>query len=137
MLCWCFLRAAAARALAQPRTSYGSRQIGAVEAAVKAAVAVTAGRPLEALDAAERESAAIALRVRQRLDSFANHPNCRRCWLQKAHCVCAACPPLGAPTSPVRRVSRCDSSISPYFMRYVSSTRVEWDREYSCSCCPS
>mmetsp|Transcript_11576 Transcript_11576/g.34467 ORF Transcript_11576/g.34467 Transcript_11576/m.34467 type:complete len:281 (+) Transcript_11576:157-999(+) len=97
----CFL-AAATHALAPPH-AYASPQLDAVEAAVDAAVARTAGRAIAALDPAERESAAIASRLRKRLDAFARHPNCRRCWLQRAHCVCGSCPPLSA-AAPVRRV---------------------------------
>ncbi len=44
--------------------------------------------------AEDRETIGVASKLRTRLDSFARNKDCRRCWLQKRHCVCGACPPL-------------------------------------------
>lgn len=44
--------------------------------------------------AADRETIGVATKLRTRLDSFARNKDCRRCWLQKRHCVCGSCPPL-------------------------------------------
>lgn len=44
--------------------------------------------------AADRETIGVASKLRTRLDSFARNKDCRRCWLQKRHCVCGSCPPL-------------------------------------------
>lgn len=43
---------------------------------------------------ADRETIGVASKLRTRLDSFARNKDCRRCWLQKRHCVCGSCPPL-------------------------------------------
>ena len=71
---WFLLYAAAAYALAPQQHSAA---LDAVERAVDAAVASTS-RPIEALPPAERESVAIARRLRRRLDSFARNGDCRR-----------------------------------------------------------
>ncbi|KAL7486212.1 hypothetical protein ACHAW6_011811 [Cyclotella cf. meneghiniana] len=43
----------------------------------------------------ERESIGVASNLKQRLDSFARSGvHCRRCWLQRRHCVCGTCIPL-------------------------------------------
>ena len=68
------LYAAAAYALAPQQHSAA---LDAVERAVDAAVASTS-QPIEALPPAERESVAIARRLRRRLDSFARNGDCRR-----------------------------------------------------------
>ena len=68
------LYAAAAAALAPQQHSAA---LDAVERAVEAAVASTS-QPIEALPPAERESVAIARRLRRRLDSFARNGDCRR-----------------------------------------------------------
>mmetsp|Transcript_5060 Transcript_5060/g.7033 ORF Transcript_5060/g.7033 Transcript_5060/m.7033 type:complete len:381 (+) Transcript_5060:63-1205(+) len=44
--------------------------------------------------AADRETIGVASKLRKRLDSLARNKDCRRCWLQKRHCVCGSCPPL-------------------------------------------
>ena len=67
------LYAAAAAALAPQQHSAA---LDAVERAVEAAVASTS-QPIEALPPAERESVAIARRLRRRLDSFARNGDCR------------------------------------------------------------
>ena len=43
---------------------------------------------------ADRETIGVASKLRKRLDSLARNKDCRRCWLQKRHCVCGSCPPL-------------------------------------------
>ena len=68
------LYAAAAAALAPPQQH--SAALDAVEYAIDAAVASTS-QPVEALPPAERESVAIARRLRRRLDSFARNGDCR------------------------------------------------------------
>ena len=68
------LYAAAAYALA-PQQQH-SAALDAAERAVDAAVASTS-QPIEALPPAERESVAIARRLRRRLDSFARNGDCR------------------------------------------------------------
>ena len=68
------LYAAAAYALAPQQHSAA---LDAVERSVDAAVASTS-QPIEALPPAERESVAIARRLRRRLDSFARNGDCRR-----------------------------------------------------------
>ena len=68
------LYAAAAAALAPQQHSAA---LDAVERAIDAAVASTS-QPIEALPPAERESVAIARRLRRRLDSFARNGDCRR-----------------------------------------------------------
>ena len=70
------LYAAAAAALAPPQQQH-SAALDAVERAIDAAVASTS-QPIEALPPAERESVAIARRLRRRLDSFARNGDCRR-----------------------------------------------------------
>mmetsp|Transcript_8603 Transcript_8603/g.11047 ORF Transcript_8603/g.11047 Transcript_8603/m.11047 type:complete len:314 (+) Transcript_8603:156-1097(+) len=46
------------------------------------------------LNSYERESYAVAKRLKKRLDALATNGDCRRCWFQKKHCVCDQCPPL-------------------------------------------
>lgn len=41
-----------------------------------------------------RETIGVASKLRKRLDSLARNGDCRRCWLQKRHCICGSCPPL-------------------------------------------
>jgi len=94
------LYAAAAYALAPQQHSAA---LDAVERAIDEAVASTS-QPIEALPPAERESVAIARRLRRRLDSFARNGDCRRCWLQRAHCVCESCRPLDDLGPAVRRI---------------------------------
>ena len=81
-----------------------SPALDAVERAVNITVASAAGASLESLAPAERESVAIARRLRKRFDSFSRNGDCRRCWLQRAHCVCDACPPLEELPAPLRHV---------------------------------
>ena len=69
------LYAAAAYALAPQQHSAALDAVD--ERAVDAAVASTS-QPIEALPPAERESVAIARRLRRRLDSFARNGDCRR-----------------------------------------------------------
>lgn len=42
----------------------------------------------------DREAIGVALNVKRRLRGLANSGDCRRCWLQKRHCVCEQCVPL-------------------------------------------
>ena len=57
------------------------------------------------LEGKEREAVAVAHRLRSRLDAFYRNRDCPRCWMQRAHCVCASCPPLVPPGRlPVRRI---------------------------------
>jgi DTW domain-containing protein YfiP len=42
----------------------------------------------------DRETIGVASKLRKRLASLARNKDCRRCWMQKRHCVCVACPPL-------------------------------------------
>ena len=44
--------------------------------------------------AADRETIGVTSKLRKRLDSLARNRDCRRCWLQKRHCICEDCPPL-------------------------------------------
>ena len=71
-----FLLYAAAAAALAPQQQH-SAALDAVERAIDAAVASTS-QPIEALPPAERESVAIARRLRLRLDSFARNGDCRR-----------------------------------------------------------
>ena len=42
----------------------------------------------------EREAIGVAINIQKRLRGLANSGDCRRCWLQKRHCVCGECIPL-------------------------------------------
>ena len=42
----------------------------------------------------ERESVGVARNLDSRLKALARNNDCRRCWLQRAHCVCDKCPSL-------------------------------------------
>ena len=94
----------APRLRSAPRRCQTSPALDAVERAVNITVASAAGASLESLAPAERESVAIARRLRKRFDSFSRNGDCRRCWLQRAHCVCDACPPLEELPAPLRHV---------------------------------
>jgi DTW domain-containing protein YfiP len=54
---------------------------------------------IEDLPPQERESLGVARNLNTRLQAFARNNDCRRCWLQQAHCVCEECPPLEGGTS--------------------------------------
>jgi len=43
---------------------------------------------------ADRETIGVASKLRKRLASLARNKDCRRCWMQRRHCVCGSCPPL-------------------------------------------
>jgi DTW domain-containing protein YfiP len=87
------LLVAGGRALQRHRPTFSSPALDELEHAVDAAL--LPGVPIESLDGAARESVAVARRLRARMDSFAKNGDCRRCWLQRAHCVCDRCAPLG------------------------------------------
>ena len=74
---------------------FESPALDAVELAVDAALSSAAGRSIDSLDSTERESVAVARRLRKRFDAFARNGDCRRCWLQVAHCVCDRVEALG------------------------------------------
>jgi DTW domain-containing protein YfiP len=42
----------------------------------------------------QRESVSVARRLNQRLQSLRRNNDCPRCWMQRKHCICAACPPV-------------------------------------------
>ena len=42
----------------------------------------------------EREALGIARHLQTRLRAFRNSGDCPRCWMQRAHCFCAHCPPI-------------------------------------------
>ena len=42
----------------------------------------------------QREPLGVARALQARLDGFSRSQDCRRCWLQRAHCICDDCPPL-------------------------------------------
>ena len=44
--------------------------------------------------ARDRECIGVASNLKRRLESFTRNGDCRRCWLQKRHCVCDRCVPL-------------------------------------------
>ena len=41
-----------------------------------------------------RETIGVATNIKKRLQGLANSGDCRRCWLQKRHCICEQCLPL-------------------------------------------
>ncbi|KAL7526796.1 hypothetical protein ACHAWF_001912 [Thalassiosira exigua] len=51
-------------------------------------------RDLLRLSPRERESVGVASNLRRRLEGLGRSGDCRRCWLQRKHCVCDACVPL-------------------------------------------
>merc|ERR1712147_174157 len=87
------LLVAGGRALQRHRPTFSSPALDELERVVDNAL--LPGVPIESLDGAARESVAVARRLRARMDSFAKNGDCRRCWLQRAHCVCGRCAPLG------------------------------------------
>ena len=42
----------------------------------------------------QREAVGVATRLQKRLRGLETNGDCRRCWLQRAHCVCERCVPL-------------------------------------------
>ncbi|KAL9187508.1 hypothetical protein ACHAXT_001611 [Thalassiosira profunda] len=42
----------------------------------------------------QREAVGVATRLQKRLQGLETNGDCRRCWLQRAHCVCERCVPL-------------------------------------------
>ena len=42
----------------------------------------------------DRETIGVATHLKRRLRGLATNGDCRRCWLQKAHCICHRCVPL-------------------------------------------
>ena len=51
-------------------------------------------QPLLALPPETRQSLSVARSVQWRIDAIDRNKDCRRCWLQQAHCICSQCPPL-------------------------------------------
>merc|ERR1712038_1607514 len=49
---------------------------------------------VESLPPSQRESVGIAIHLYNRLYSLTKNNDCRRCWLQAAHCICPSTPPL-------------------------------------------
>ena len=89
----CMCEHDAAAATPASATPASSPALDAVEAAVDAAL-LDAPPLLESLPAGvAREAVGVARVVRGRLDRLARARDCRRCWLQAAHCVCARCAP--------------------------------------------
>ena len=51
----------------------------------------------------DRETIGVVSNLSKRLAGLARNNDCRRCWLQRKHCICDRCPPLGQIPS-VRRL---------------------------------
>ena len=90
---------------------YESAALDAVEASVDRTIAASVGEGgLAELDPSRREAFAVSRRVRARLDALERSGSCRRCWLQRKHCVCEVCGPVAtsepraAHRSAVRRI---------------------------------
>lgn len=47
------------------------------------------------LGGSQRESFGVAQNLHQRLSGLRKNNDCPRCWMQRAHCICKNCPPLG------------------------------------------
>jgi len=46
-------------------------------------------------DQTDRETIGVVTNLSRRLAGLARNNDCRRCWLQRKHCICDRCPPLG------------------------------------------
>ena len=46
------------------------------------------------LEPSQREALCVARRINSRLQGLSTNGDCRRCWLQQAHCICDQIPPL-------------------------------------------
>lgn len=49
---------------------------------------------LEHIPAEKRQALGVAQNLNKRINSLKRNGDCRRCWLQQAHCICEKCPPL-------------------------------------------
>lgn len=68
-----------------------SRALDGVELAIEASLRGREGLGKEAvltLDEEDRESFAVATRLKARMGGLTRSGSCRSCWLQQAHCVC-------------------------------------------------
>ena len=45
----------------------------------------------------EREAVSVARHLHKRINSLTRNHDCRRCWLQQAHCYCEKCPSIQPP----------------------------------------
>jgi len=76
----------------------------------------------------EREATGVAQVLRARLDALARNGDCRRCWLQRAHCVCAQCPPLAADTSAAGTPAAGPLAAGPFVNDTGEQRREHWLR---------
>jgi DTW domain-containing protein YfiP len=51
------------------------------------------------LPSRDREAVGIARHLETRLQAFRRNNDCPRCWMQRAHCICAQCPPIVVSTA--------------------------------------
>lgn len=65
-----------------------------IETAVRNVLTQWSGDSVLDLDKVDRETFGVAKHLNNRLQGFQRNHDCRRCWLQKAHCICSDCPPL-------------------------------------------
>jgi DTW domain-containing protein YfiP len=57
----------------------------------------------------QREAVGIARNLNRRLQNLRRNNDCPRCWMQRAHCICAHCPPVmtmmrALPTTAINRI---------------------------------
>ena len=90
-----------ASALEDPRPPRPSRFLDQVETTVDRALAASPAVDLDAdplgLPPSEREAFGVARALQRRIKAIDRNGDCRRCWLQRVHCVCESCPPLEGP----------------------------------------
>lgn len=58
---------------------------------------------IPSLPSAEREAVGVTRHLHERLSALQTNKDCRRCWLQQAHCICRPVRPL-RPPSLIRRI---------------------------------
>eukprot|EP00978_Attheya_sp_CCMP212_P012265 scaffold30482_cov53-Attheya_sp.AAC.3 len=81
------------------KNTYESEFLDEVEGAVDAILLKHQNQNILDLPPVERESLGVATPLRIRMDALTRNGDCRRCWLQRAHCICHECPGLESESS--------------------------------------
>uniref|UniRef100_A0A7S2U8R9 tRNA-uridine aminocarboxypropyltransferase n=1 Tax=Attheya septentrionalis TaxID=420275 RepID=A0A7S2U8R9_9STRA len=81
------------------KNTYESEFLDEVEGAVDAILLKHQNQNILDLPPVERESLGVAIPLRIRMDALTRNGDCRRCWLQRAHCICHECPGLESESS--------------------------------------
>ena len=98
------LRASSSSSSTSTTPSFDSRFLDSVDVSVDKVLQKYSDRDILTIPECDRESVGVARNLRARLASLSRSNDCRRCWLQRAHCVCKECPPIPEPLPRINRL---------------------------------